>query len=672
MFFKRAFLIYVLPNLLFSYELENILNNLNKYSDKTHLNIDYKPTAMTVLYAKDLESLGVQTLSEALDFIAGIQTNTGTSISSIVSVRGYSQPFNAVFEKIGYFINGVSVSSNYYENFPISLIDRIEISKGAALGLSNPNSFVASINIITKDKNNIAIGTGSFDKRATSIIINEKLYSWDIGLDFYYLKDNKKVDSTSANLTTEFFGLPFDRKKESLEGKEDINFGLSLRNGNFEFANRYIKNHKQNNYGFFNYLDFSEDGYTEYETFASELKYIKDISQNNKLETKLGLLQNNYKLNTYFYKLEPNNSGFYNPHYKVNYTQRESYLSLLLKNRTFNNHEIDYGVYVSRSSILKNDFYTNVDSLYNIGDFIPSYDTYLPISPNLTKFDGKDGFIGNTDSKTNISYYFNDTYFYSDNLSFSFLAKVDDYENYKPTTNFKLGSVYSNDNINIYKFVLSRTNKIPSLLESSMVGHLGIFGNSDLKAEEIQSAELMYIYGENSNKLKVNLYYSIYKNSIGLIPYANNTYKYTNKNEDEENYGIEFEYSKIFENRSKLLLNTSYNSFMYKSSDTNINTPIVSKVTANIGYIYPINSKFSLSSYTKYYGKREVFGDNKAIPDVVLFDLGASYNFTKNAKLSLNVKNILDTKHYYWGHSTTDEKMLREGRTWFASFSYDF
>ena len=50
-----------------------------------------------------------------------------------------------------------------------------------------------------------------------------------MGLGFYYLKDNKKVDAPSATLTTEEFGTSFDRKKESLEGKEDVGFLLSFK-----------------------------------------------------------------------------------------------------------------------------------------------------------------------------------------------------------------------------------------------------------------------------------------------------------------------------------------------------------------------------------------------------------------------------------------------------------
>ena len=84
---KRVFLFLLLTNILFSQELENIMSDLNQYSDKTNLNIDYKPTAMTVLYASDLESFGINTLGEALDFIPGIQTYSGTAFAPFISVR---------------------------------------------------------------------------------------------------------------------------------------------------------------------------------------------------------------------------------------------------------------------------------------------------------------------------------------------------------------------------------------------------------------------------------------------------------------------------------------------------------------------------------------------------------------------------------------------------------
>lgn len=674
MYFRKFILFSILGTCLFSQELENILNDLNEYSDKTHLNIDYKPTAMTVLYSQDLEALGINSLGEALDFVAGIQTFKTTSVASLISVRGHTQPLNVFSEKIKYRINGVSASSNYFENFPISLIERVEISKGNASTIYDQGGFVAVVDIITKDKNSLILGTGSFDSRNFSLLLNEKLNEkWKLKLATSYLKNNKKVDAPSAILTSSD-KTTFDRKQESLEGVEDFLIGGALQSENLKISSKYIKSKRQNNYGLIGMLDWNDEGYTQYEMFSNEIAYDTFLNSNNILETKLGSVQSNYKMNTYLYKLEPNNDGIYNPHFKVDYIQRESYLSFLVKNSSFVNHKIEYGVYGTYTQVPKNKYYANVDSLSGFGKYDPNEDIYYPGQKELKEFSGKDGFISDESSKINISYFLSDTYSVNENLTLLANIGVDDYEGYKALLNFRLGSVYSNDDVNIYKFSISQANRNPSIIEGSIVGHMTISENKDLEAEKLQNIEFMYIYQQNSERLKLNLYYQNYKNSIdgrenGKI------LQYYNKEQDDNSYGIELEYSKSFENRSKLLFNGAYNIFKYKNKwnkNLDINTPMVSKITANIGYIYPVNSKLTLSSYTKYYGKREVLGDNKTVPDALLFDLGASYSITKNAKLSLNIKNIFDKDWYYWGQNTKDETMLREGRVWYTSFTYDF
>jgi iron complex outermembrane receptor protein len=151
-------------------------------------------------------------------------------------------------------------------------------------------------------------------------------------------------------------------------------------------------------------------------------------------------------------------------------------------------------------------------------------------------------------------------------------------------------------------------------------------------------------------------------------------YQYYNNTDEQKNYGVELEYSKKFQNRSKLLLNGSYSEFLYKNTMLNnldINTPIVSKATGNLGYIYPISSNTTLSGTAKYYGTKALYENNK-IDSVVLCNLSLEYLLSKNAKISFGGKNIFDTKYYYYGYATTDEKMLREGANWTLDLSYEF
>lgn len=678
MYIKRKYFTLLLSfNLhLYSSDLNNLLTDLNQYSDKNNLNIDYKPSTTTILYAEDIEVLGITTLAEALDFVPGIQTFQTTNYSNIISSRGYTQPLNIFQDKIKFKIDGMDVASNYFENFPMSLVQRIEISRGSASTIYGESGYLASVDIITKNKNNATVGFGSFDRRDGSFMINEKLSdNWGIKFDGYYLKHNKRVDAPSGILTNSVdFGTTFDRKKESLEGKEDKAVGVLLQNGDFKISSRYIESFKQNNYGLAGLLDFNEDGYTQYRTFINQISYDTFVSQNNSLETKLSFLQNNYIINTYLYDLEPNFFGIYNPHYKIDYTQEENSLSFLVKNTTFEKHNIEYGMQASIIRATKNDYFANVDNLYQFGLYVPAYDAYFPTQTELRKFSGDDGFLNNTKAKKNFSCFFNDRYNFSKDLSFVFNFSLDDYESKQKQLNSKVGTVYTNDNVNIYKAIFSQTNRNTSLIEDSLNGHFIISGNDELKAERMQNAELMYIYQQHNEELKLNLFYTKYKNSIDLRLINNSTLEFYNKEKDDDGHGVELEYTRNFENRSKLLLAASHNIFNYNNETTNetINTPIVSKDTANIGYIYPWNSKVTLSSLAKYYGEKKLLNIDGSIDSVVLFDLGGQYDFSKNLKISYSMKNIFDTKYFYWGNNTTDEKMLREGRTLYASISYDF
>jgi iron complex outermembrane receptor protein len=285
-----------LSTTLYGEDIDNLLNDATNYSSKTNLNIDYQPSVLTVLYGQDLEHLGIQTLSEALDFVPGLQTNVGTSSSTKISVRGNAQSFNGVYEKIKFFINGVDINANYYSDFPIVLIQRIEVLRGGVSAIYGQNGFIGAINIITKSatdgQNSLSLGTGSFNKKSASVTLKETFGNWDIGVDSHYLKHDKRVAAPSAKTTVSIIsGNQFDRKYESLEGVEDKSVGVTLQNENLSISSMYLEKYSQNNYGFFGLLDFNEEGYTKYTTTTSQIDYQKEFSQNNYVRTILELIE---------------------------------------------------------------------------------------------------------------------------------------------------------------------------------------------------------------------------------------------------------------------------------------------------------------------------------------------------------------------------------------------
>lgn len=662
---------------LLSDDLNDLLNTINKISEETKINNTYIPSSLTILYGRDLELLGINYLYEALDIVPGMETMDNSSYSNIVAVRGNASILNPTREKIQYFINGQDFAENYLSNFPISLIERIEIQKGASITGYGKKGFVATINIVTKQNtsfdNEVNFSVGSFNQKGGTALFNDKINDWDVSVDTYYIKHNKKVDApTGQFLELTSLGFPsVDRKKESLEGVKEKAIGLNFKNDNWNLGFRHIDKKDQNHYGFLGFLDSNEEAYTKFKITSAQVSYNNSVNENNHFEIQGGVLENKNEINTYFHKLEPNAFNFVNAHSILKYTDQTQYLKFKLRNESFDNHNIEYGINYTKESIKKNEYHTNSSSLGKIG-FLSS-GLYFPTSRDLTKLTGDHGVFKSPSNKNELAYYISDYYNLNSNMDISSEIRLDQNDGYKNRLNYKFAGVYTNDDKNIYKLIASSLYRSPSVNESSTVEHFAVYGNSELESEKVNTIEAVYTYKDSYQLINIGAFYSIYKNTIGLKTH-NNGYKYFNNPEDQKNYGLEFEYSRNFNNRSKVLFNTSYIEYVYKNAQANINkviNPASSRLTSNLAYIYPLDSKTNLSTLVRYYGSKHTVKKDD-IKSVVLTDINFSRDLTQNLKIAFAVKNIFDERYYYYGSQSTDEKMQREGRTWSLNVKYVF
>ena len=234
-------------------DLESFFKEISDFTTKTNTNIDHQPSVLSVLYADDLQALGVRTLSEAFAFIPGIETSTSSSGNDLMVIRGASEPNNIVYIKMKYFIDGMDVGYNYFANFPIELVDRIEVLRGGASAIYGQGAFLGAVNIITKSaikgaNNSVDFETGSFDYDKASAVLHTQFKGWDIGVDGYYKKDNKTVDQPNAPLSILPSPLPaiyqingtFTGEKKSHEGLKEGSFGFIANKDKWTFASRYF------------------------------------------------------------------------------------------------------------------------------------------------------------------------------------------------------------------------------------------------------------------------------------------------------------------------------------------------------------------------------------------------------------------------------------------------
>lgn len=671
-------------------DIESFFKEITDFTTKTNINIDHQPSVLTVLYSEDLQALGVRTLNEAFDFVPGIETSMSSSGNSQVITRGASEPNNFVYIKMKYFIDGVDVDYNYYADFPIELIDRIEVLRGGASAIYGQGAFLGAVNVITKSSrksadNSVNVEIGSFDYRKGSTLLHTQVSGWDVGVDAYYKKHNRTVDASNAPVALLPDPLPamygvngtFSSDKISREGLREGGFGLIAHNDEWTFTSRYFQKHTQSYYGFFGLLDFDDSGYTEYRTATAQLDYNSKISDDLTLTADVGVLRDHYEVNTYYYQIEPNMVGLKNPHFNMQHTKQTTYAEAALESQQFENHKIKIGAYAGYLDLRQNDYSTNVDAINHIGVPDPFNPTvYWANQTQLTTLTGNTGFYNLPDTKqTLLSYYLQELYHASDALNVSLNVRLDDYEFFNSMLSWRGALVYSLDDINIFKLIASRAYRAPSYTEAYLTNHLGIYvGNPALKPERVDTYEAAYIYTRSAQTLRANLYYSIYKNAIDAS--FDNLDIYQNISKNRYSHGVELEYTQEFDNRSKLMINGSYTQYNYTNvnlgTNVQIDNPNISQVLAHAAYIYPITSSLGWNNVARYYGKKELAKYNGKIDDVLLFDSTLRYCYNKDFTTSLMVKNALNSTYYYPSSGMNVAPMQQEGRVIYATLQYDF
>lgn len=133
-----------------------------------------------VLKGKEIENAPVQTISELLDFAAGIDARQRGALGTQtdLSIRG------GTYEQVLVMLNGIRLSDpqtgHHLMNLPVSKsqIERIEILLGGGSYIFGGSAFSGAVNIITKDadSNNVSIDAqyGSHNSYSVGFIQNLK------------------------------------------------------------------------------------------------------------------------------------------------------------------------------------------------------------------------------------------------------------------------------------------------------------------------------------------------------------------------------------------------------------------------------------------------------------------------------------------------------------------
>lgn len=682
-------------------DFESILSDVSAIATKKSINVDYLPSVVTVIDSQTFIDAGIQNLGEAIGMLPGIQMQVNRLGYNITVVRGLKNPNAYLSDKIKILIDGVAMnnevqgSSSFFMDFPMQLIDKIEVLRGPGSTVYGEGAFYATINIITKLGNNIGenkifLGTGSYDDRTIAGNLNTTAGEWKIFTDGYYKQNDKHLkmpDDFSSNGT------------ETDEAMRDVTLGVKATKGNFEFLARY----KQSSYG--NFYGIEEDldpiGNQEKEHISSyfftEFSY-KTFFNDYKLETKLNYSHRELDIEANIDSIAAiankfavvdiamNDGFFYSEKSQEQNFEAEAILTL----PEIKSNDILVGVGARRAEVIKDEFYSSVEDA--ITQNRVAIETHVDYSNFRYNEDRESAFWGNPTTtllnekpSRNILYgYVNDFISVSKKVDLVLGLRVDDYSDVGTMISKRASLVYRASDEAIFKLLYGSAFRAPTLMENYGNGHINFrAGDESIKPEETDTYEVVAIYSPNfNNKFSLNMFYSDLRNVIDLEEQPNTDPGYQNF-DDRISKGVEFEYFFRTKLSHNFYFNASYIDTIYTVPEEggdpafDQSMPDISKVMFKAMYIYSPTSKLSFGTTWQYYSKTTptelTWPDEPAVQEYQLFDETITYRFSSSSTARLTVKNIFDTEvrhpSYYYNH---DGGVIREGRNFFLSYTYMF
>ena len=505
-------------------------------------------------------------------------------------------------------IDGVTINNSYrgsiyyYLDFPIELIDRIEVIRGAGSVLYGSGAIGGVVNIITKsasdeNRNAVFISGGTYDNYRGGAVVSTNIGEIKVALDAYYQDSQKSIDSTDRHLN-------------------DYSAGIKVNNENFALLARIKKSEIGNAYGIFATPDRQKEKYyNENESIYTQLAFKHSLGEKSSIETFAGFNRYSQDVQAALSATRPV-TGIY---------REESYYGQTdLHSKLTPSNELLVGVKFESSQVKYSEL--------RVSGVLSS-----PIAnPNS--------------SRETLSAYINDKYTLSSDLDISAGFRFDDYSDFGDAASPTVGVIYRLSESFKLKALYAKAYRAPSWIE--------LTSNPTLQAETSDSFETGLIYKNHTDStLRLNLY----KTKINDLIMKDSTGKYV-QSEYAKFLGSELEY--IFTPTDDLELNL-FASYVQAEDQNGIALADIANLLATGSIIYDFDFGLTLGSLVKYVSssKRsttditETRGD---APSSTLFDQTFSYKI-KDMTASFIIKDLFNKGTYYALPSSTNYDDFYDG-----------
>ena len=626
--------------------------------------VEEAPGIVSVITAQQIKDMGARDLNDVLRMLPGFQLSINPWYAQSYGVRAIKQQHNT---RVLFMMDGVPLNETYWGqscmnwgDMPLNNVKRIEIIRGPGSALYGTYAFLAVINIITNNADDIdgvelSAGGGSWNTQRHYLLAGKKSGDFSISGYVDYRRsdgyDNYFIQSDFMTLLYSY--VPFLPSASMAPGKIKVPLDsrrIELRMGykDFEFQFK-AQDHERG---------MPLPGYSINDRFFYvDKSYIGQAIYKHNIGNKLAIGLKG----SYFYRKQSLNgqaypSGLYGP-----------LLPAIEIQGFFSHGLLAEMILYERSIALQSqfDYSLSENNTFTFGAEFVDLRTDKPLvtlnvdpvthlqSSNMYEEEASTvGFIERDADRTVLAAFLQDSWQIAESLNLTAGLRVDHYSEFGSSLNPRLSLVWGFLPDTNLKLLYGHAFRTPTFADLYMLATSGV-GNENLDPEKVRSFEIGLSHKLSRNiNASINYFYNALRDLIlptgktvieGYPPQLENSGKVNSQ-------GIEVEVKADFKKNTYAYFNYSY--ARAKDELTGEFIPNVANNLFNFGLNIGAWKYLNANLNVNYVGERKR-GLLMGAPDLrdpinaySLFDLTLrAQNFWKNAEIIFSIHNLFDTDY---------------------------
>ena len=625
--------------------------------------ISKAPSIVTVITGDEIKNLGYRTFSEILRTIPGFEIIKDPFNGQIAPrVRGVGGGNRVRLMMNGHFVNNPLFGQmTDFDDFPVVNIKRLEIIRGPGSAMYGENAFLATINIITKDAQDIdgvkvGGGYGSFNTKEGNIVFGESCGGVDVsgiihrretdGFDGIVKSDYLNFLEKDNNLPPGSLGGLAPEKVEDWRRENDFYLNASYKDIFFQgfYRNKHLGPFIGSD------LALNDDSDLELNYVFGEIGYKKTFEE--KFTIKPRIYYDQFDINLFFERF-PEGTFFntYENGVKENYKFIEKVAGT----------EIPFDYQLFDGNILTLGFeyrLVNQANFRYLANFNPVTGEPLDSFQDFTDFKSR---IYHEITRRIWAVYLQDQWDITDTLGLTLGIRRDEYSDFGGATSPRVGLTWAFMKDTSLKLLYGVAFRPPNLAE------IQVFNPVPVDPETVRTYEVGLSHKFNKHiSSSVNYFYNDIKDII-----VSNQSGFINAG-GAHIQGVETETRIDFYKNNYIFMNYT---FQNPEDNHGNDLPFVAQHHGNFGvnvnYWEYINT--NLSTFVSGSRSREEGDARNDLPSYALLNLSITgKGFLKTMEIQSTVFNLLDKDYSDPGPTVIPDDLPRPGRTFFVGLSYQF